>query len=241
MPGTAVRAIFFDAVGTLIHPQPAAPAVYAAIGARFGSRLDAGLIAQRFRTAFANEEALDRAEGLQTSEAREVLRWRRIVAAVLDDTSDREGCFQELFTHFSRPQAWRCEPGTAAVLRQLGERGSMLGIASNYDSRLRSVAAGLDALTPARHLVISSEVGWRKPAPAFFEALCRTAGMRAEEILFVGDDRTNDFDGARAFGLPAVLFDPRSRERDLSGPRIACLEQLLEQPAVREHKRERLC
>jgi FMN phosphatase YigB (HAD superfamily) len=33
-----------------------------------------------------------------------------------------------------------------------------------------------------------------------------------EEILLVGDDRVNDYDGARAVGLHAVLFDPRGSE-----------------------------
>ena len=34
-----VQAIFFDAVGTLIFPQPTAAAIYAEVGRRHGSRL----------------------------------------------------------------------------------------------------------------------------------------------------------------------------------------------------------
>ena len=48
-----VRAVFFDAVGTLIHPQPSAAAVYAAVGRRFGTRRTEEEIAARFPTAFA--------------------------------------------------------------------------------------------------------------------------------------------------------------------------------------------
>ena len=36
-----VRAVFFDAVGTMIHPDPPAATVYARVGRRFGSRLPA--------------------------------------------------------------------------------------------------------------------------------------------------------------------------------------------------------
>jgi putative hydrolase of the HAD superfamily len=223
-----VRAVFFDAVGTLIHPDPPAPAVYAAVGRRFGSRLDDDAIAARFRAAFQAEEVFDYQNGLRTSEAREVERWRRIVATVLDDVTDAETCFQELFAHFSRPDAWRCDPDAAATLAELAARGYRLGLASNYDERLRSVHAGLPALGPAQHLVISSEVGWRKPAAGFFAALCRVAGLAPGQIALVGDDRDNDYDGARAAGLRAVLFDPRGREATPDTARVARLRELVD-------------
>src|SRR5438132_1602800 len=101
MLAPAIRAVFFDAVGTLIYPEPNAADVYTAVGRRYGSRLTTEVIAPRFRSAFQAEEALDLRNDLRTYEAREVLRWRRIVAAVLDDVSDAEACFRELFEHFS--------------------------------------------------------------------------------------------------------------------------------------------
>jgi putative hydrolase of the HAD superfamily len=200
-----VRAVCFDAVGTLIHPEPSAAAVYAAVARSLGSRLIEPEIAARFRIAFTREEAFDIANGLRTDEERERRRWRHIVAEVLHDVCDGERCFEELFAHFARPDAWRLDPGAAAVLAELERRGYVLGMASNYDRRLRTVAAGLPALRPLRHLIISSEAGWRKPAPEFFAALCKHTGLSLGEVLFVGDDRVNDYDGAKAAGLRAVL------------------------------------
>src|SRR5262249_5289944 len=193
-----VRAVFFDAVGTVIFPEPPAAEVYAAVGRRHGSRLPPGLIGDRFRAAFRREEQFDLDNGLRTDEERERRRWRHIVAAVLDDVADGEACFRELFEHFSRPGAWACAPDAAATWAGLAGRGYRLGMASNYDRRLRAVAAGLPELRPLGALVISSEVGWRKPAPQFFDALVRQAGVSAGEILFVGDDPINDDGGARA-------------------------------------------
>ncbi len=205
MTPPGIRAIFFDAVGTLIHPEPPAAAVYAAVGRRFGSRLTETEIALRFRTAFARQEALDRAAGWQTSEERERQRWRDIVGEVLDDVSDKERCFEELFNHFSRPGAWRCEPGVFDILNDLG-RAYTVGVASNYDARLHSLLQALPDLRPIQQVIISSEVGWRKPAPQFFLALSIRVGYPPAEILFVGDDPVNDYGGARAAGLPAVLI-----------------------------------
>src|SRR5262249_48947903 len=160
----------FDAVGTLIHPQPSAADVYAAIGTRFGSRLSRAEISSRFRAAFAHEEEIDQRAGFRTSEEREVERWRRIVTSVLYDASDPEACFQELFTHFARPEAWHCDPDAAEVSSELQKRGITLGMASNYDERLRRVVEGLPELRLlTQHIVISSEVGWRKPAAPFFQ------------------------------------------------------------------------
>lgn len=221
-----IRAIVFDAVGTVIHPKPSAPVLYAEVGWRFGSQRSAAEITPCFIAAFAREEAIDCANDLRTSEAREIERWRRIVAQVLDDVTDPAACFRALFEHFSRPEAWRCDADAAATIATLARRGYVLGMASNYDRRLRSVAAGLSALRPLQHLLISSEVGWRKPSPRFFLAVCQAFDLPPESILFVGDDLANDFEGARAAGLRAVLFDPKEKHVDRALVSIKTLSEL---------------
>lgn len=224
---TGVRALVFDAVGTLIHPDPSAAVVYAEIGRRFGSQLTPREIGPRFAAAFTREEAIDPALGLRTSEAREVLRWQRIVAEVLEDVRDPGACFRQLFEHFARPGSWRCDPNAAATLACLAQRGYTLGIASNYDRRLRTVVAGLPALRPVQHLVISSEVGWRKPAPEFFAAVARDVALAPAQIAFVGDDPANDYEGARRAGFPAILLDPKGRYRTTGPLRMHGLQDLL--------------
>ncbi len=87
-----------------------------------------------------------------------------------------------------------------------------MGVASNFDARLHAVLGGFPELSPARgRVVVSSQLGWRKPAEAFFGAVASAAGRPPHEILYVGDDAANDYDGARASGLAAVLLDPRGR------------------------------
>jgi FMN phosphatase YigB (HAD superfamily) len=51
----------------------------------------------------------------------------------------------------------------------------------------------------------------RKPGAVFFHKLSELAGCGADEIVLVGDDYANDYLGAQAAGLRAVLLDPTGR------------------------------
>lgn len=231
IPATAAapgrtRAVFFDAVGTLLHPDPPAPAAYAAAARRHGVDLPAGVLADRFRRAFHAEELLDRDAGWATDEGRELARWRRVVAATLPELADPEPCFRELWAYFATPAAWRADPAAAAVLGDLTGRGLAVGLGSNYDARVWPVLDGFPELAPLRgRAVVSAAVGARKPAAAFFAAVVRAAGCEPAEVLFVGDDLDNDFRGATAAGLRAVLVDPHGRHPGVA-PAVADLSHL---------------
>lgn len=226
IPAT-VRAVFFDAVGTMIHPDPPAAEVYARVGREFGSRLDAAAIAPRFAAAFRRQEEIDRAAGWVTSEEREVARWRSIVTEVLADVKDPEACFDVLYAYFHQPNAWGCDPDAMATLSALDTQGYALGTASNFDRRLKAVAAGLAPLRPLRHVVASSLVGWRKPAPEFFRRLGEVTGLTPDQILYVGDDRDNDFAGALAVGMHALLLDPLGKSGVPEDARLNRLADLI--------------
>lgn len=208
----SIRAVFFDAVGTLITPDPPVAQAYAEAGRRHGCELPSELVLQRFRQAFRDEARKDAILGGATSEERERQRWQAIVGNVFEHCPSVESIFTDLYEHFARPSAWRLTEGAGVTLAELLGRGLSLGIASNFDHRLISIADGFPELLPIQHRVISSEIGWLKPSAGFFEAVIRSAGCPASEILFVGDDRINDYTGANAAGLRAVLFDPRPEE-----------------------------
>src|ERR1700737_172678 len=121
-----VKAIIFDAVDTLIHPNPPAVDVYFEVGRRFGSHLPPPAIRANFIAAFSRQDALDYAKGLITSEARETERGRSIVAESLVDVPDPSAPFHELFSHFSRSTSWWCDPESITVLSELFRRGYLL-------------------------------------------------------------------------------------------------------------------
>src|SRR5258708_39906225 len=99
-----IRAVVFDAVGTLIHPDPPVSVAYADAAQRFGVRLGDAEIGDRFRSAFARQEECDSRRGHLTSAERELERWREIVADVFREavpsSERREQIFAELWRHF---------------------------------------------------------------------------------------------------------------------------------------------
>jgi putative hydrolase of the HAD superfamily len=205
----SVRAVFFDAIGTLLAPAVHPARTYVEAARRYGAELSDAVVRERFITAFQREEEVDEQAGWRVDEAREHQRWRRIVATCLREVADLEACFRDLWEHFSRPAAWRPHPEAARVLGELQGRGVVVGIASNFDARLLSVLEGIVELSLVRgRCVISSLAGFRKPAPQLFQAVVVCANSPAESVLFVGDQPRNDVAGARAAGLRGVLYDP---------------------------------
>ena len=228
----ASQSVFlFDAVGTLIHPEPSVAAAYRAAGLRHGSRLALEDVDRRFRRAFAAEEALDAASGsLRTDEARELRRWRSIVAAVFDDVpaAAHEELFQDLWDHFARPSSWQAFDDAVPTLEALIGRGATIAVGSNFDARLAPIVAELLPIVPSANVFASSTLGFRKPAPEFFAACLAKLDLREPgELLIVGDDADNDFFGPRKLGYPALLLDRRDRHNEVTD-RISSLADLFE-------------
>ncbi|MFO0961093.1 MAG: HAD-IA family hydrolase [Isosphaeraceae bacterium] len=119
------------------------------------------------------------------------------------------------------------------TLEALGRSGLRVRIGSNFDGRLRPIVRGLWGMSPyADSLVISSEVGWRKPHPGFYEAACRSMGLESGRVLFVGDDAENDYQGPRRCGIPSLLLDRTGRYREVD-ERIGTLADLVDRIAPR--------
>ena len=203
-----VDGIIVDAVGTVIDPVPSVANVYTAAAARQGITVAVSEVKARFGRYFRNDEVDDQLGPMATDEATEFRRWRRIVSNVLPDLPDPDAAFAELWDHFGQPSAWRCFPDVALGLKTLRDAGWPVRIASNFDGRLREVAGGLADLDGfADVLIISSEVGFRKPHPNFYRAACASLNLPLERVLCVGDDPENDVLGPERAGLRGALLD----------------------------------
>jgi len=222
---SGTKAIFFDAVGTVLHPEPGAPTVYARVAEINGLDANPKTILERFRAAYLAEEKNDEGDGWRTTETRERERWQMIVRETLPGSSVE--CFERLFEHFAKPESWAAASDAEVVFDQLAQRGFVLGLASNYDERLMQVLAGRPELKRlGNHVLISSQLGVRKPGQEFFQHILRRVGCSPEAIVFVGDDIDNDYHGAEEAGMTAILLDPRDRHPHIP-KRIRTLAELL--------------
>ena len=93
----------------------------------------------------------------------------------------------------------------------------------------------LEAYTDA--LVISSEVGYRKPHPHFFHAVCERLGLPAHQVLCVGDDIEN---GVRRVDYEVVGIVDRNGNRPADLPHVPVLTALVEMRFVQKRLNSRV-
>jgi putative hydrolase of the HAD superfamily len=223
-----ISGIVLDAVGTLIRPIPSVAVAYTQAARSQGVVLQTEDVRARFQFHFHSDELHGAAGPFSTDEATERRRWRRIVSDVLPEVPEPERAFAELWDHFSRPESWRSYADVVPALEALAGMEIAVCVGSNFDRRLRGVVAGLPELASrVDALVISSEVGFRKPHASFFQAACTRLGLPPNRVLCVGDDPENDVRGAIRAGLYGLLLDRTARyPRDL--PCVPDLTALIE-------------
>jgi putative hydrolase of the HAD superfamily len=201
-----VRAVYFDAAGTLLHPARPVGHTYAAIAREFGAAADPGLIHEAFKAAWKSmrAEALRREGRAPDSQEwwKEVVR-RTWSAAPLPGGFPFDAYYARLYDAFADPGLWSIFPEVRGLLATLKEKGLRCGVLSNWDARLRPVLLGHSLSFDA--VVISGEVGWEKPSREIFRIAEKALDVRPEEALLVGDDPVLDGEGARAAGWRACL------------------------------------
>jgi putative hydrolase of the HAD superfamily len=225
-----LRAVSFDAAGTLFHPARPVGELYAAVAARHGVRIDAAELHRRFRRAFAAAPplAFPGAPALELR-ARERAWWRAVVAEVVGGIvfPDFAAYFDDLFTFFASPAAWRRDPDALPLLRALRRRGLAILVVSNFDARVRGVLDALELAPLVDRITISSETGAAKPDPRIFAAALAGLGLAAGEVLHVGDSAGEDLAGARAAGVPALLVGGPELAAEVPGaPLVARLGEV---------------
>ncbi len=122
---------------------------------------------------------------------------REVVYHVLD----RE---QQVWDRHVRPL-----PDALSTLAALRARGLKTAIVSNAPfppEMMRRQMRGLGFLEAVDAVVLSAEVGRRKPAPELYHAGLQAVGVGAAEALYVGDRLSEDYEGPRRSGLQALLL-----------------------------------
>ena len=225
-----IKAVYFDAAGTLIKPARRVGESYAAIAEKYGMTVTPTELFARFRICFDGAPRLafpnagaDQIGGLERD------WWRKLVGQVFEpfgrfDNFDEY--FAELFDYFAEPNAWALFPEVLDTLAALKQRGVTLAVISNFDSRLVRILDGLGIGPWFADVFVSSRVGYAKPDRRIFDVALSRHGLLAENAIHVGDSEANDLHGARKAGLKALLID-RKPPSGTSIDRLMSLQQIV--------------
>jgi putative hydrolase of the HAD superfamily len=211
-----IRAVSFDAGQTLVHPEPPVESVYREAFARHGLRVYEAEVLKAVHATWTDVNARQ-AEGAPDrwrGDGGEHGFWKRFVSEVWSGCGGAEvpdALLTELVAHFSDDSHWAVYEDARAVIPELKAKGLTLLVISNWDSSLPALLHRLELAPHFEFVVVSAAIGHSKPSGRIFEEALRLLDMPAEAVLHVGDSLKDDYDGARAAGLPAVLLQRRGR------------------------------
>lgn len=96
-------------------------------------------------------------------------------------------------------------PGTIEMLGKL-KNSYRLGLLSNFTHgpAARNIIAHLNLVPFFEVILVSGEIGYRKPHPIVFDCLVEALGVEREYIIYIGDDPEPDILGAQGAGLQPV-------------------------------------
>ena len=215
---TGTQAIFFDAGGTLFRPFPSVGHYYSEVAGRHGCKVGAEEVEAAFRRVWSEHDGIGDLRS-HSDEKIEKEFWRRIVTAVFKDFKGLRAFdpfFDELHDLFAEPGVWKLYPEVEEVLQALKEKKFILGMVSNWDSRLLKLCEGLGIDRYFDFKVISAVFGAAKPNPRIFEEALKKANVPAGSVVHVGDSLEDDVRGAHLAGIKAVWLDRSGRHKTLS-------------------------
>lgn len=98
-----------------------------------------------------------------------------------------------------------------------------LVLVSNFYGNIQSVLADFDLLRYFNHIIESAVVGIRKPNPQIFQLGIDALGLKAEEVLVVGDSYKKDILPAESLGCKVLWLKGKGwtdEENAISHPKI---------------------
>jgi len=227
-----IKAISFDAVGTLFYLTKTVGDHYAYVGRQVGLDLDAQKLERAFHTAWKKMPQRAAIDGPRENDDKGW--WRELVDLVLDQVApslnefDRDNLFEIAYEHFAEAGVWELYPEVLEVLEKL-RPPFQLAVISNFDGRLRFILQHLGISKFFTHIFVSSELGADKPDPEIYRRALKFIDLKPNEVLHVGDDPERDWEAASAAGLSVFQLDRRKNSlRDLfatlklQGKRSAC-------------------
>jgi putative hydrolase of the HAD superfamily len=210
-----VRAIVFDVGGTLIYPAVSVGETYAQFARKHGAKIPAEPTTAAFHHAM--KACAPRVKDKVPQNGDDRVWWKQVVRRSLPENTFRDAVvfdlfFEEVYLHYSKPEAWEIYPEVLEVLEALRDYPVDLCVLTNWDARLHSVLDGHGLGEYLAHRFISAELGWEKPDLAIYRHVADVLRVQPGALLSVGDNACNDVDGPRRAGWQAVQIERPKRD-----------------------------
>ena len=223
-----IRAVLFDLDRTLFDHDGASrlglSELHSAYGAPFGENMD---------SVYAKwDEALERHyERYLAGEIGYDDQRRERIRSFFDERfTDEEANRRFSIYYDSYERHWGLFSDVIPCLEALSSL--QMGIVSNGDGTLQNRKAERLGLTSRmKTVIVSGDVGVRKPSPDIYLLACGRLGVKPEEAAFVGDRLKDDAEGAMAAGLRAIWLD-RNGSAQPAPAGIAVIHSLKELPGL---------
>ncbi len=208
-----LRAVFFDAGGTLVHPDYAR--VADVLRRTVGRAPTREALAEAEYAGRAAVEAAMAGNPALTDGSRWQLHFTGALSALGYSPLELRRAGPEIRAEHERRNLWTAvQPGAAEGLGALRRLGLVVGCISNSDGTVAALLAQVGLAGLLAPIVDSGAVGVEKPDPEIFRIALQRAGVAAADAIYVGDLYPVDVVGARRAGLEPVLLDPLGRYGD---------------------------
>jgi len=230
-----IRGVIFDYGNTLVCVDPSLGSLrtdYADVVARPGAERLRAFLARAGALLPSQEEAFverflevrERNRRAAERERLEIPMLRSLRETLLDqelaplDEADLERAVEEFF--LAEIERIRAIPGAGDLLLALRRRGIKIALLSNatcgrYVTRALRGLGWLEFFDP---LLVSADLGIRKPHPDTFRAVLERWDLEPGEIAMIGDSLYHDVGGAQAVGFQTVHFTAIVTSLDMAIP-----------------------
>lgn len=227
-----VKVLSLDARDTLIKMRESPSEVYSRLSKKYGLHIKSDHIMSNFLKNYKRMSAANPCFGCNDTGSKSW--WTEVAASTLLNCSPDSDPIvvhqvaEALYDYYSTAGPWQLvEEDIKQTLQKIRLKGIHLVVTSNFDSRLKSLLTQFDLSDLFTMIVLSGEIGFEKPDPRIFQPIMNHFDLGIpSEILHIGDNLKNDFQGAKTFGCKALLYDPYCSSTVKSSDRISRLSSL---------------
>ncbi len=225
------QAVFFDAGGTLLKVHPSVGHVYAVHARDYGFQGTAEALDLGFRRQWKDMGGIE-SLGKKSGEAVERKFWKDLVRGVFvahGGLQNFDQYFDRIFNAFREKENWRVfdDVTESDILGKLKSRGVVLGVISNWDSRLPDTLESIGLAKYFDFILCSAVVGSAKPDGRIFQLALDKSGVSADKACHIGDEVATDCEGAKKMGIDSILLDRRDRFDQPAFPKVRSLAELV--------------